>query len=64
MLNYREIAREMENAIWANQFDNLANRRTHYRNHRREIWEQTDGKIDAWVAATGTGGTYAGWRCF
>jgi cysteine synthase A len=54
----------MENAIWANQFDNLANRARSLRNHRREIWEQTDGKIDAWVAATGTGGTYAGVAMF
>jgi cysteine synthase len=54
------IASEMENAIWANQFDNLANRRSHYETTGREIWEQTDGTIDAWVAATGTGGTYAG----
>jgi cysteine synthase len=54
------IASEMDNAIWANQFDNLANRRSHYETTGREIWEQTDGTIDAWVAATGTGGTYAG----
>jgi cysteine synthase A len=54
----------MENAIWANQFDNLANRRAHYETTGREIWEQTDGKIDAWVAATGTGGTYAGVAMF
>ncbi|NJN84999.1 MAG: cysteine synthase A [Leptolyngbyaceae cyanobacterium SL_7_1] len=54
------IAAEMENAIWANQFDNLANRRAHYETTAPEIWQQTDGKIDAWVAATGTGGTYAG----
>jgi cysteine synthase A len=54
------LAGEMDNAIWANQFDNLANRRAHYETTGKEIWEQTDGKIDAWVAATGTGGTYAG----
>lgn len=54
------IASEMENAIWANQFDNLANRRSHYETTGREIWEQTGGKIDAWVTATGTGGTLAG----
>ncbi|WP_250122262.1 cysteine synthase A [Chroococcidiopsis sp. CCMEE 29] len=54
------IAAEMENAIWANQFDNLANRRSHYETTGREIWEQTDGKVDAWVTATGTGGTLAG----
>lgn len=54
------LAEEMDNAIWANQFDNLANRQAHYETTGAEIWEQTDGKIDAWVAATGTGGTYAG----
>jgi cysteine synthase len=54
------VAQEMENAIWANQFDNLANRQAHYETTGAEIWAQTDGKIDAWVAATGTGGTYAG----
>ncbi|RMF21434.1 MAG: cysteine synthase A [Cyanobacteria bacterium J083] len=54
------IAAEMDNAIWANQFDNLANRQAHYETTGAEIWRQTEGKIDAWVAATGTGGTYAG----
>lgn len=54
------IAEEMDNAIWANQFDNLANRLAHYETTGAEIWSQTDGKIDVWVAATGTGGTYAG----
>jgi len=54
------IAEELENAIWANQFDNLANRRAHYETTGPEIWQQTDGKIDAWVTATGTGGSYAG----
>ena len=58
------LAQEMENAIWANQFDNLANRRAHYETTAAEIWAQTDGKIDAWVAATGTGGTYAGVALF
>ena len=54
------IASEMENAIWANQFDNLANRLAHYETTGKEIWEQTGGKIDAFTCATGTGGTYAG----
>ncbi|MCL1465257.1 cysteine synthase A [Argonema galeatum] len=54
------IASEMENAIWANQFDNLANRRAHYETTGKEIWEQTGGKIDAFTCATGTGGTLAG----
>jgi cysteine synthase A len=58
------IASELENAIWANQFDNLANRRAHYETTGPEIWQQTDGKIDAWVTATGTGGTYAGVAMF
>jgi cysteine synthase A len=58
------IAQEMENAVWANQFDNLANRLAHYETTGPEIWQQTDGKIDAWVAATGTGGTYAGVSLF
>lgn len=54
------LAEEMENAIWANQFDNLANRQAHYETTGAEIWQQTDGSVDAWVAATGTGGTFAG----
>jgi cysteine synthase A len=58
------IAEEMENAIWANQFDNLANRQAHYETTGREIWEQTEGKVDAWVTATGTGGTLAGVSLF
>jgi cysteine synthase A len=58
------IAAEMENAIWANQFDNLANRQAHYETTGPEIWEQTNGKVDGWVAATGTGGTYAGVAMF
>ncbi|MEM8638152.1 MAG: cysteine synthase A [Cyanobacteria bacterium P01_G01_bin.54] len=58
------LAEEMENAIWANQFDNLANRQAHYETTGPEIWQQTEGKVDAWVAATGTGGTYAGVSLF
>lgn len=58
------LAEEMDNAIWANQFDNLANRQAHYDTTGPEIWVQTDGKVDAWVAATGTGGTYAGVSLF
>ncbi len=54
------LAAEMENAVWANQFDNLANRLAHYETTGPEIWQQTDGKVDAWVTATGTGGTLAG----
>ena len=58
------LASEMENAIWANQFDNLANRQAHYETTGPEIWEQTEGKVDAWVAATVTGGTFAGVAMF
>ncbi|MBP0017577.1 MAG: cysteine synthase A [Cyanobacteria bacterium SBLK] len=58
------VASEMENAIWANQFDNLANRNAHYETTGPEIWQQTDGKVTVWVAATGTGGTYAGTSMF
>jgi cysteine synthase len=54
------LAAELPNAVWANQFDNLANREAHYRSTGPEIWTQTAGKVDGWVAATGTGGTYAG----
>ena len=54
------IAADIPGAVWANQFDNLANRRAHFNSTGPEIWRQTAGKVDAWVAATGTGGTYAG----
>ena len=47
-------------AIWANQFDNVANRAGHYRTTGPEIWQQTEGKVDAFTCAVGTGGTLAG----
>jgi cysteine synthase A len=55
------IAREHpEGAIFANQFDNVANRDVHVRTTGPEIWAQTDGKVDGFVSAVGTGGTLAG----
>jgi len=62
--NYQHIARrlaeETPNAIYAGQFDNTANRDAHYRTTGPELWAETDGQLDAFVAATGTGGTLAG----
>jgi cysteine synthase len=58
------LAAELENAVWANQFENLANRNAHYETTAPEIWAQTEGKVDGWVAATGTGGTFAGVAMF
>jgi cysteine synthase len=54
------LAQELPNAIWSNQFDNTANRRAHLETTGPEIWQQTDGRVDAFVAASGTGGTVAG----
>lgn len=56
----RRIAEETPNAIWANQFDNIANRRAHIAGTAEEIWEQMDGRIDGFTCAVGTGGTLAG----
>ncbi len=55
----RRLAEEM-GAVWANQFDNLANREGHRTTTGAEIWDQTDGRIDAFTCACGTGGTLAG----
>ena len=51
---------EPNGAIWARQFDNQANRRGHYETTGPEIWQQTDGKVDGFICAVGTGGTLAG----
>jgi cysteine synthase A len=56
-----ELAKtEPNGAIWANQFDNTANRDGHYRTTGPEIWEQTDGKVDGFICSVGTGGTLCG----
>jgi cysteine synthase A len=62
--NYQKIAgrlaTELPNSIWAQQFDNVVNRQAHYETTGPEIWRDTDGKVDAFVSAVGTGGTLAG----
>ena len=61
--NYVKLSGRLAEEIggfWANQFDNVANRRAHYETTGPEIWAQTDGRIDVWIASTGTGGTLAG----
>jgi cysteine synthase A len=49
-----------EGAIWANQFDNVDNRQGHYETTGPEIWRQTEGKVDGFICAVGTGGSLAG----
>jgi cysteine synthase len=61
--NYVHVSRRMAEetgALWANQFDNVANREGHRTHTGPEIWDQTDGKVDAFTCACGTGGTLAG----
>jgi cysteine synthase len=56
----QRVSQELPGAVWANQFDNTANRDAHFEGTGPEIWADTDGKVDAFCAATGTGGTLAG----
>ncbi len=67
--NFQHVARrtaeelkstEQHGVIWANQFDNVANREAHTKTTAQEIWHQTDGKIDGYVAAVGSGGSLVG----
>ena len=58
------FAASLPNGVWANQFDNTANRMAHYQSTGPEIWRQTEGRVDAFVAAVGTGGTLAGVATF
>ena len=63
-MNYQkqagQYAQDTPGAVWANQFDNTANRQAHYEGTAPELWSQTGGQIDAFTCATGTGGTLAG----
>ncbi|MEC9139410.1 MAG: cysteine synthase A [Pseudomonadota bacterium] len=57
----QELAESSENGVvWANQFDNIANRQAHIETTGPEIWQQTEGKVDGFTCAIGTGGTLAG----
>ncbi|ONH67523.1 Cysteine synthase [Cyberlindnera fabianii] len=56
----RRHAESLDNAVWANQFDNLANRQAHIETTGPEIWKQLHGKVDAFTCSTGTGGTFSG----
>ena len=56
----RRMAEETPGAVWANQFDNIANRRAHILGTAEELWEQMEGRIDGFTCAAGTGGTIAG----
>ena len=61
----RRIAEQLnashpQGAVWANQFDNVANRQAHIETTGPDIWQQTDGKVDAFICACGSGGTLAG----
>jgi cysteine synthase A len=56
----KEYAEATPDAVWTDQFDNVANARAHYETTGPEIWEQTEGNLDGFTCATGTGGTLAG----
>ncbi|PZU50289.1 MAG: cysteine synthase A [Sphingomonas sp.] len=56
----RRLAEETPGAVWANQFDNIANRLAHIKSTAPEIWEALEGRVDGFICAAGTGGTVAG----
>ena len=56
----RRLAEETPGAVWADQFDNIANRKAHIEGTARELWTQLEGRIDGFTCAVGTGGTLAG----
>ena len=56
----RRLAEETAGAVWANQFDNVANRKAHIESTARELWDQLEGRIDGFTCSAGTGGTIAG----
>ena len=56
----RRLAEETEGAVWADQFDNIANRKAHIESTAPEIWQQLEGRIDGFTCSVGTGGTLAG----
>mgnify|MGYP001196533578 FL=1 len=61
----KDLSKTHENGVlWANQFDNVANQMSHYNSTGPEIWEQTEGKVDAFTCAVGTGGTLSGTGLF
>jgi cysteine synthase A len=63
-MNYQKqagrFAAQLPGAVWANQFDNIANRLAHYESTAPEIWAETSGRVDAFTCSVGTGGTLAG----
>ena len=56
----RRLAEERKDAVWANQFDNIANRRAHIKTTAPEIWQAMEHRLDGFICAAGTGGTVAG----